>query len=343
MLALLGSAVLLAASLAGQSSENPVASNAAASCSAHFFRGFDSRLHARQLARIDTVKDAVTGFALFHGTPVLSYAHRLLLFNQDGTAAAMPSFKPLNGILTSLDQLRMVGADGLLQFGDRTLEASPQPGYIKTARYAQSATRYPLMAVEHGTNTEFSALTNKGETLPLIAIQGQMHAMSWTPSGFAAIVDNTLITLSSNEAKAWVSPPDPALKSTTSLCMVGKSRALVMLPQTAVLYDNGRRTILATVNHGRCAWDGAQLAIFEAGTGILWQIDNLDAAGNPDQTRIFLQQLAATAHSSDAAGERAYSELARFVGFDKASALSGHPDPCPTLPATQPTPPATRK
>lgn len=332
--------VLITSTLASLTAQSPTSSPASVQCREQLFRGFDSRLKPSLIGRFPTSKDAVVGFAVLGGKPAVVFSHRILALESLADITALPSFKALSGILSTPVALRVRTAGGFLRFGESGLEPARQDGLIEGAFIAQDSTPNAVMAVQHGATAEFTVLTPSGTKLPIASISGQLHSVSWTTAGLAAVVGDSLFTFGTGEDKFRSTPPDTAFKTAVGLCMVGPSRAVVIYPHTAVLYDHGLRSILVAINDGRCAFDGKALYLLDTGNGLVWRVDDLAAVGSAASTRDFIRQRIEIAKTRGGKSDLAYREVARLIGFDEASTLAGRMNPCPAVAAPAPAPPS---
>jgi hypothetical protein len=301
--------------------QNRSASVAAENCHEKMYRGFDSRLTTQIVARFPA--DVVVGFGSVAGKTIVAYPNRIMDATSNHELASVPHDSTIRELLTSPTGVRLVTNSGIEVPGRDGFEVVDPKGIPGGDRAAQDGTSSMLIAHQEAGQADFRVQTDRGARVPFVAVSGTVQKLSWTRAGMAVIVDDSLYTLAAGDSHLESTTPDPVLAHATDLCMVGPSRAVVMLPNTAVLYDHGRHTILVALS-GRCSWDGNSLYLFDKTSGFVWKIDGLQNVGDPTRTATFLGELA-TRGASD---ERSFRELARFIGFDQASARTRRPNPC---------------
>jgi hypothetical protein len=306
------------------SAAHPVAQSAGAgaTCQATF-AGFDTRLTAELLAHLPN--DAVPiGFEITPSGPVVATATRLYAIQPD-QAVSFPAPSALSSIsIDSKGRLALQSGASVGFVGPRGMEpVAPWAGVIK-GRVVNSGQPTSVEAVSVNGTTRFGVRSYATDAvLPIVEMDGDLRAASWTAHGLVAVAGTALIRWNHDRQALERLANDTGLARATDTCAIDADRAVVTQPGLTLLFTGKTATVIAAVG-GLCRVSGDDLYVADPRLRRVWKLAGVSALGGRDRDLEHARRLVVLSVAAAQPFEetREFAEAVRLIGCREATRLA---------------------
>ena len=288
-------------------------------CSSVAFRGFDTRLDATLLARVDLRGSAVTGFEVAGGKPLIAFEHRLV--GVDGARLlSMPSVDKIDGL--AVDASGVV----LVQSGTRVRRLTKEK--LEPVRTLAEGTRLHnsgnvafLQSQRQGGTTLLTVVSDDArEGVSPLRIDGAaIGSATWNSVGLAVAAGDTLIAWTAGSQAVTRLRRDEGLRSARDVNLIAPDRAVVALPGTLALVTDRGIAPLALIS-ARARWANDALYVLDETLGVVWKVSGLEKLGTAASDKAHVRSILTKVPPNAAETDPRFLEAARILGCEGARA-----------------------
>jgi hypothetical protein len=288
-------------------------------CADSAFKGFDSRLTAKAIARMGDLSEKASGFEVFNGNPVIAFPHKLLAV-RDGSMKAIASIEPVQAIARDdSGHIWLQTRKDVRRVTPQRVEIDQPMSQAVRGRLFGSDRNTLLDVVESPNETDFLLTTVKGHVLPVFRTTGKCRTASWNSEGLAAVVGDRLIAWQTGAPQIMQLARDSGLEHARDVVLVGPGRAVVSLEHVTLLIAPDTTLVLIDVPT-RCRWVNNTLFLFDEDTGLIWSVQGLESIGSAGADYGYARSIVSKLPPGTPESSPAFLEAARLVGCGQARA-----------------------
>jgi tetratricopeptide (TPR) repeat protein len=306
-------------------------------CQHKLYTGFDSRVKARVMGRLEPGRESIVGFDVVRGTPVVALPHRLVLFHK--RRANLFVEDEVQGVISDSAGNLLVQVKDTDRSDHSIVKQLGPHGFAVDSKLTAdvrgtlhgSGTKLFLEAISDETQTTLLARRRDGAYTVMTNLKGELRTVSWNKSGLAAVASNTALIWPTGSTDVSTLAADKGLEHARDICLVGSDRAILTLNDSVLVLTHENATVLVGMQ-ARCAWDGKALYLLDERTGLIWWVSGAEQLGTSVGDLVYAQQLVQTLSPADPSDNPMALEAARLVGCNEVMKMRAMASASPVPP-----------
>jgi len=291
------------------------ASVAHTDCLSSQYIGFDSRVFAQLIARMPPTGEAVKGFAIAAGIPVVLLKSRLLIFDS-AIPRDIPVPEDATGLSVDADEIIRLQRPGEV---DILTEWTPRKDTSLEPKGALFDSGRPVLVdAWNEEGVEKFVLRRPGaDSFGVAGARGRLRAAFWGDGGLAVIAGRSLYVWRENSDKFVRLAIDKGLEKARSVCLADGGVAVVALGRAVVVITEEDEIVLVGME-ARCDSRGGIVYLLDELTGEIWQVGGIEKLGRFHEDERHARNLILQLPRGATENAPAFLEAARIVGCEKA-------------------------